>query len=85
MRVFLAALLFLGLGVLGMCVAILFKKGGRFRATDVGGSEAMRKMGIRCMKEVDEEYFGKGETRPQGSCTGTPSPDCAGCAFYEKI
>jgi hypothetical protein len=51
MKVFLAAVLFLAIGVLGMCVRILLKKDGRFPQTDVGENEAMRRLGIRCMKE----------------------------------
>ena len=84
MKVFLAAVLFLGIGVLGMCVRILLKKDGRFPQTDVGENEAMRRLGIRCMKEVDDELFSGGKDRKAAGCDGTPSPDCAGCAFYHK-
>ena len=83
MKVFLAALLFLGIGVLAMCVRILLKKDGRFSMSDVGESEEMRRRGIRCMKEVDEAYFAAPGKGKKSACTGTASPDCAGCAFYQ--
>ena len=51
MKVFLAALVLIGLGVFGMCFNIIFRKDGQFPQTDVGANENMRRMGIRCMRE----------------------------------
>ena len=57
MKVFLAALVLIGLGVFGMCFNIIFRKDGQFPQTDVGANENMRRMGIRCMREEDDERF----------------------------
>ena len=46
MKVFLAALVLIGLGVFGMCFNIIFRKDGQFPQTDVGANENMRRMGI---------------------------------------
>lgn len=84
MKVFLAALLFIGLGVLGMCFNIIFRKNGHFPQYDVGSNENMRKMGIRCMKEEEDEIWGdKKSKRKAPGCTGEFSDACGGCALYE--
>ena len=43
----------------------------------------MRKMGIKCMREQDEEIFSKKKPRRNASCTGSYSDACTGCGFYE--
>ena len=55
MEVFLAALVLVGFGVLGMCFNIIFRKNGQFPQTDVGSNENMKKLGIRCMREEDDD------------------------------
>lgn len=81
MKVFLAALLLIGAGVFGMCFNIIFRKKD-FPQTEVGHNDEMKKLGIRCMREVDDEIFGsKGKKTEQG-CTGEFSEDCVGCGFY---
>lgn len=59
MEVFLAALVLVGFGVLGMCFNIIFRKNGQFPQTDVGSNKNMKKLGIRCMREEDDERFRK--------------------------
>lgn len=81
MKAFLAALILIGIGVLGMCFNILVRKKD-FPQFDVGSNEEMRKRGIRCMREEDDEHFsGKGEKK-DGVCSGTYSDACKGCGFY---
>ena len=79
--VFLAALLFVGLCVLGLGVNIFFRKGGKFPQTDIGGNDAMRRLGIKCPREEEMERLSGGKR--SASCTGEYSDACSGCAFYD--
>ena len=54
MKVFLAALIIIGIGVFAMCFNIIFR-GKEFPDSDVGTNENMKKMGIRCFKEEEME------------------------------
>lgn len=42
-----------------MCFNIIFRKNGKFPETEVSRNENMRKLGIKCMGELDEEIFSK--------------------------
>ena len=44
----------IGIGLLFMCIQILFKRGGRFHAQHIGQSKAMRERGIHCVQSMDE-------------------------------
>lgn len=76
MKVFLLALLIVGICVFGMCFNIIFWK-KEFPKFDVGSNEEMQKIGIRCFKDVDAELHEK-------SCKGGRGASCEGCKFYEK-
>lgn len=84
MEVFLAALVLVGFGVLGMCFNIIFRKNGQFPQTDVGSNKNMKKLGIRCMREEDDERFSKthGGNSSGATCSGTYSDSCIGCGLY---
>lgn len=71
-----AAIVILGLGVLGMCFNILLRKKD-FPQFDVGSNQEMRKRGIRCFKDVDADLHGK-------TCTGEFSDACKECKLYES-
>lgn len=78
MKTVLAAIIILGIGVIGMCFNIIFRKNGKFPETEISRNENMRKMGIKCMREQDEEIFSK--RSPEGMLpaqvpTATPAPD----------
>lgn len=45
----------IGLGILGMCVRIVFKKNGTFHSQDVGRSKAMRERGVGCTRSQDRQ------------------------------
>lgn len=84
MKVFLAALLLIGIGVFGMCFNIIFRKNGEFPQFDVGSNKNMRKMGIRCMKEEDAELHAGGKSVQKHSvCSGDFSDSCIGCSLYD--
>ena len=80
MRVFVAALLFVGLCVLGLGVNIFFRKGGHFPETDISKNKDMKRLGITCPREDELKLHGK---KPS-ACKGQYSDACAGCAFYNK-
>ena len=78
MKVFLAALVLIGLGVFG-----IFRTDGQCPQTDVGANENMRRMGIRCMREEDDERFSSRGDKDSGAhCSGVYSDSCASCGLY---
>lgn len=82
LKTLLAAILLVGAGVFAMCFNIVFRK-KEFPNSDVGSNENMRRMGIRCMKEIDAEIFaGRKKEKGGAVCTGTYSDACSGCGLY---
>ena len=72
-----AAVAVLGLGVLGLCFNIIFRKKD-FPQFDVVSNEEMRRRGIRCFKDVDAEAQGL-------TCTGPGTSEaCKDCKLYES-
>ena len=85
MAVFLLTLALVALGVFGMCFNIIFRKDGKFPETEVSKNENMRKLGIKCMKEQEDEMFAaRRKASTQTGCTGEYSDACTGCSFYTK-
>ena len=83
MKVFLAALILVGAGVFAMCFNVIFLHKD-FPSSDVGSNENMRKKGIRCMKEIDDELFLGKEKKPgKGICDGNFSDECRTCGLFE--
>ena len=80
MEVFVAALILVGLCVLGMCIGILFHKG--FPQYDVGGNEEMKKRGITCFKDEDARLRQESGHGGRVQCSGNYSDACDGCSFY---
>lgn len=85
MKIFIAALILIGAGVFGMCFNVIFRKKD-FPQSDVGANENMRDLGIRCMREEDDERFSRmGKENKDGAvCSGTYSESCAACGLYKK-
>ena len=80
MKVFLAALVFVGLCVVGLCFNIIFRKDGRFPDTEIENNENMKKLGIRCAKAEEMKLWGRKQDGP--SCNGEADcSSCAGCSF----
>ena len=57
MKVFLAAVVFVGLCVLGLGFNIFFRKDGHFPDTEISTNPEMRKLGIKCAKEEELEML----------------------------
>ena len=79
MKVFLAAVLFVGIAVIGLGVNIFFR-GKPFPDGEISTNPEMRKRGIRCAKEEELELHG-GSRRRDG-CDGNYSEACDNCALY---
>ena len=75
MKVFLAAILLVGICVLLLSVGILFKRG--FPQYDVGGNEKLKARGITCYREEDERLHRR------RVCSGNFSDACADCTLYK--
>ena len=93
MKVFLAAVIFIGLCVLGLGVSIFFRRNGHFPETDISRNKDMKRLGITCVKEEELRLHGgrfrnrsgmTGEGGRPDACTGEYTDACAGCAFFEK-
>ena len=81
MKVFLAAVLFIGLCVLGLGVSIFFRKNGHFPETDISKNKEMKRLGITCPRE--DELREQGSSKPS-NCTGKYTSACEGCAWRDK-
>lgn len=80
MKVFLAAVIFVGLAVVGLGVNIFFR-GKPFPDGEISTNPEMRKRGIKCAKEEELEMLRGG--KKHASCDGNYSDACRGCAFFE--
>ena len=81
MRIFIAALVLVGLCVLGMSVGILLHRG--FPKSDIDDNEELRKRGISCYKPEDARLQKEGRLGERFACDGTVSESCKGCSFFE--
>ena len=82
MKVFLAAVVFVGLCVLGLGFNIFFRKDGHFPDTEISTNPEMRKLGIKCAKEEELEMIAGRKKHP--ACDGQYGDACASCALFEK-
>jgi len=80
MKVFLAAILFVGLCVLGLGVNIFFRKDGHFPNTDISTNPDMKRLGIKCAKEEELERL----AREKGVCSGQYSDACKDCSLFNS-
>ena len=81
MKVFLAAVLFLGLAVLLLGVNIfIFHR--PFPDGEISTNPEMRKRGIKCAKEEELEMLASREGKKV--CSGNYSDACASCNLFRK-
>ena len=80
MKVFVAALILVGVAVLGMSVGILMHRG--FPKYDVGSNPEMAKRGIRCFKDEDAALHRKDSGQQPTACSGNYSAACDNCPLY---
>ena len=81
MKVFLAAIVFVGLAVLLLGVNIFFFHRS-FPDGEISTNPEMRKRGIKCAKEEELELLARREGKKV--CSGNYSDACASCNLYRK-
>ena len=85
MKVFLAALVLVGLCVVGLCFNIIFRKDGHFPDTEIESNENMKKLGIKCAKAEEMARWRKLHSQDAPACESEGScSSCAGCSFKTK-
>lgn len=77
MKIFLAALVFLGIALFIMCFNILFRKNGEFPDSEIGHSKELRKRGIVCAKEDELKLWGKSSASGAVGCSGVSCGECS--------
>ena len=80
MKVFLAAILFVGLCVLGLGFNIFFRKDVHFPDTEISTNPNMKKLGIKCVKEEEMEMLSA--SKGKKVCSGNYSDACSGCSLF---
>ena len=87
-KVFVAAVVFVGLCVLGLGFNIFFRKNGHFPHTDISTNPDMRRLGIKCPRQEELEMLENdakaGEGGRPSACSGEYTEACKGCALYGK-
>lgn len=79
MQIFIAALLFVGLSIIGLCFNIIFRKNGKFPETEISRNKEMRKLGIRCAKDEELRIWGTKNGKKYPTCSDIGCGDCDGC------
>ena len=81
-KILLAALVLVGLCVVGLCFNIIFRKNGRFPETEISRNREMRKRGIICAKDEELRMWGRKNRKGQPTCSDIGCSDCAGCELH---
>ena len=79
MEILIAAIILVGLCVIGMCFNIIFRKNGHFPETEISSNREMRKRGIRCAKEDELRIWGRRHGKENPTCSDLGCGDCSGC------
>lgn len=78
MKIFIAALIFIGLAIFIMSFNIIFRKGKKFPDSSIERNVELRKRGITCARE-DEIKMWRKKTEKSFSCDGS----CADCPLMD--
>ena len=85
MKTLLISILIIGLGIFGMCFNIIFRKNGELPETEFSRNKEMRKLGIKCMNEIERERLGcAGHDRKAACNGGEEGSACASCSFRDS-
>lgn len=85
MKIFIAALLLVGICIIGLCFNIIFRKNGKFPETEIERNKEMRKLGIKCAKEDELKMWGRRNGKKYPSCSDIGCGDCAGCGALTDL
>ena len=80
MEILLAAIVLVGLCVVGLCFNIIFRKDGKFPETEIENNKEMRKRGIKCAKEEEMKLWGK---KGADGNSGCDESGCGSCSSRE--
>ena len=83
-EILLAALVLVGLGVIGLCFNIIFRKNGRFPETEISRNKEMCKRGIVCAKEEELRIWGRKNRKEHPTCSDIGCTDCSGCEIIDR-
>lgn len=83
-EILLAALVLVGLCVIGLCFNIIFRKNGHFPETEISRNKEMRKRGIICAKEEELRLWGRKNRKGNPTCSDLGCSDCAGCEIHDN-
>ena len=81
MEILLAAIVLVGLCVVGLCFNIIFRKDGKFPETEIENNKEMRKRGIKCAKEEEMKLWGKKRADGTSECDES---GCGSCSSRER-
>lgn len=83
-----AAVVFVGLCVVGLCFNIIFRKNGKFPETEISRNPEMRRRGIRCVNEEEAIRLRKERAEASSktlSCKEFDCGTCAGCDLFRSV
>ena len=81
MRIFLAAIVFVGVAVLLLGVNIFFFK-RPFPDGEISTNKNMQRLGIKCARQEELEMLAK--SKGKKTCSGNYSDACLSCGLYQK-
>ena len=81
-EILIAALVLVGLCVIGLCFNIIFRKNGHFPETEISSNREMRKRGIICAKEEELRLWGRKNGKEHPTCSDLGCSDCSSCSLY---
>lgn len=79
MEILIAAVLLVGLCVIGLCFNIIFRKNGKFPETEIENNREMRKRGIKCAKEEEMKLWGRKGPDGKPECSEEGCGSCNSC------
>ena len=79
MKVFIAALIFLGIAIFIMCFNIIFRKGKEFPDSAIEHNKELRKRGIICAREEEIQMWVKNKKKNKPASCGS----CDGCGLVD--
>ena len=79
MKIFLLALVLVGLCVIALGFNIIFRKNGQFPETEIENNREMKKLGIKCVSAEERALHRRKGAPDQASCSADDCSSCMGC------
>ena len=81
MKLIILSIIVLGIGILGMCFNIIFRKNGKFPDSEIEHNKELRKRGIICASEMERKLWRK---KGHQQCAEDGCSSCAGCTTTDS-